>query len=256
MICGQIRICLSLPRNTPKSFSSAVSGASSRSASDTASGLVLKHGRPLLGRRTAAERFAGDLQHQPVADRPADARDRGAIGVRVEAMRALPRRAHAGGSSRRRARGIRRPCGRVRRRSAAAPGGRPWSCARHWARPPATTRPRDSAATAFRLSAARPRRVDWAEPVLRSTRHRTRSMSHILHRTANIDMPVAVSGSGIEIVDADGRRYLDASGGAAVSCLGHGHPTCSPRCANSSTRLPIRIRLSSPPKPPNVSPTA
>ena len=37
-------------------------------------------------------------------------------------------------------------------------------------------------------------------------------------------MPVAVSGSGMEIVDADGRRYLDASGGAAVSCLGHGHP--------------------------------
>jgi adenosylmethionine-8-amino-7-oxononanoate aminotransferase len=37
-------------------------------------------------------------------------------------------------------------------------------------------------------------------------------------------MPVAVSGSGVEIVDADGKRYLDASGGAAVSCLGHGHP--------------------------------
>ena len=37
-------------------------------------------------------------------------------------------------------------------------------------------------------------------------------------------MPIAVSGSGIEIVDADGQRYLDASGGAAVSCLGHGHP--------------------------------
>ena len=37
-------------------------------------------------------------------------------------------------------------------------------------------------------------------------------------------MPVAVSGSGLEIVDAEGRRYLDASGGAAVSCLGHGHP--------------------------------
>src|SRR5271170_3518230 len=49
-------------------------------------------------------------------------------------------------------------------------------------------------------------------------------MSHILHRTANINMPVAVSGSGVEIVDADGKRYLDASGGAAVSCLGHGHP--------------------------------
>jgi len=37
-------------------------------------------------------------------------------------------------------------------------------------------------------------------------------------------MPVAVSGSGVEIIDAQGRRYLDASGGAAVSCLGHGHP--------------------------------
>ena len=36
-------------------------------------------------------------------------------------------------------------------------------------------------------------------------------------------MPVAVSASGVEIVDAEGRRYLDASGGAAVSCLGHGH---------------------------------
>ena len=49
-------------------------------------------------------------------------------------------------------------------------------------------------------------------------------MTHILHRAANAVMPVAVSGSGVEIVDADGRRYLDASGGAAVSCLGHGHP--------------------------------
>jgi len=48
-------------------------------------------------------------------------------------------------------------------------------------------------------------------------------MTHILHRSPNALMPVAVSGSGVEIVDADGRRYLDASGGAAVSCLGHGH---------------------------------
>ena len=49
-------------------------------------------------------------------------------------------------------------------------------------------------------------------------------MTHILHRAANAVMLVAVSGSGVEIVDADGKRYLDASGGAAVSCLGHGHP--------------------------------
>jgi adenosylmethionine-8-amino-7-oxononanoate aminotransferase len=49
-------------------------------------------------------------------------------------------------------------------------------------------------------------------------------MTHILHRSPNATMPVAISGSGVEIVDAEGRRYLDASGGAAVSCLGHGHP--------------------------------
>ncbi|HKN29851.1 MAG TPA: aspartate aminotransferase family protein [Roseiarcus sp.] len=49
-------------------------------------------------------------------------------------------------------------------------------------------------------------------------------MTHILHRAANPVMPIAVGGSGAEIFDAEGRRYLDASGGAAVSCLGHGHP--------------------------------
>jgi adenosylmethionine-8-amino-7-oxononanoate aminotransferase len=49
-------------------------------------------------------------------------------------------------------------------------------------------------------------------------------MTHILHRSANAVMPVAVGGKGIELFDRDGKRYLDASGGAAVSCLGHGHP--------------------------------
>src|ERR1700681_4126973 len=49
-------------------------------------------------------------------------------------------------------------------------------------------------------------------------------MSHILHRAANAAMPVAVSGKGVELFDREGKSYLDASGGAAVSCLGHGHP--------------------------------
>ncbi|WP_395709164.1 aspartate aminotransferase family protein [Reyranella sp.] len=49
-------------------------------------------------------------------------------------------------------------------------------------------------------------------------------MTHILHRQIAGTLPVAAGGSGIEIVDTAGRRYLDASGGAAVSCLGHGHP--------------------------------
>lgn len=49
-------------------------------------------------------------------------------------------------------------------------------------------------------------------------------MSSVFHRNPRAAMPVAVDGSGIYIEDAEGRRYLDASGGAAVSCLGHGHP--------------------------------
>jgi adenosylmethionine-8-amino-7-oxononanoate aminotransferase len=49
-------------------------------------------------------------------------------------------------------------------------------------------------------------------------------MTHILHRMANAVMPVAVGGKGIELFDQNGKSYIDASGGAAVSCLGHGHP--------------------------------
>jgi len=49
-------------------------------------------------------------------------------------------------------------------------------------------------------------------------------MSHVFHRHTRVEPPVAVAGEGVYLIDADGRRYLDASGGAAVSCLGHGHP--------------------------------
>ncbi len=46
-------------------------------------------------------------------------------------------------------------------------------------------------------------------------------MSHVFHRHVRTDPPIAVAGDGPYIVDAEGNRYLDASGGAAVSCLGH-----------------------------------
>lgn len=49
-------------------------------------------------------------------------------------------------------------------------------------------------------------------------------MTHILHRSIKPDLPTAVRGEGLRIYDAQGREYIDASGGAAVSCLGHGHP--------------------------------
>ena len=48
--------------------------------------------------------------------------------------------------------------------------------------------------------------------------------SKVFHRQLRTGLPTAVAGQGIELIDASGKRYLDASGGAAVSCLGHGHP--------------------------------
>jgi adenosylmethionine-8-amino-7-oxononanoate aminotransferase len=44
---------------------------------------------------------------------------------------------------------------------------------------------------------------------------------HIFGRSTRGTLPTAVAGDGCYIVAADGRRYLDGSGGAAVSCLGH-----------------------------------
>ena len=48
-------------------------------------------------------------------------------------------------------------------------------------------------------------------------------MTHILHRHTGHDYPFAISGAGVTIRDAAGKEYIDASGGAAVSCLGHSH---------------------------------
>ena len=46
-------------------------------------------------------------------------------------------------------------------------------------------------------------------------------MSHVFPRHCHADLPTAVSGDGCYLIDAEGRRYFDGSGGAAVSCLGH-----------------------------------
>ncbi|NCW01065.1 MAG: aspartate aminotransferase family protein, partial [Betaproteobacteria bacterium] len=48
--------------------------------------------------------------------------------------------------------------------------------------------------------------------------------TRVIHRHLQHLPPAAVSGRGAYLEDGAGKRYLDASGGAAVSCLGHGHP--------------------------------
>jgi len=53
---------------------------------------------------------------------------------------------------------------------------------------------------------------------------RSSLMTRIIHRALDKRFPVAVGGQGVWLQDAGGKRYIDASGGAAVSCLGHGHP--------------------------------
>lgn len=49
--------------------------------------------------------------------------------------------------------------------------------------------------------------------------------SHVFARSINTKTARAVSASGCYIVDSSGKRYLDGSGGAAVSNCGHSHPT-------------------------------
>lgn len=46
-------------------------------------------------------------------------------------------------------------------------------------------------------------------------------MNHVFHRDTRTNYPTAVKGDGCYIIDSEGKRYFDGSGGAAVSCLGH-----------------------------------
>jgi adenosylmethionine-8-amino-7-oxononanoate aminotransferase len=59
----------------------------------------------------------------------------------------------------------------------------------------------------------------------------------VLHRTSLADPPLAVRGEGCYLFDAAGKRYLDASGGAAVSCLGHGHPAVIAAIGQQASKL-------------------
>ena len=49
-------------------------------------------------------------------------------------------------------------------------------------------------------------------------------MSNVFYRSPDHDYPVAVRGDGVYVYDSSGKQYLDGSGGAAVSCLGHSNP--------------------------------
>jgi adenosylmethionine-8-amino-7-oxononanoate aminotransferase len=61
--------------------------------------------------------------------------------------------------------------------------------------------------------------------------------SRVLHRSLRETPPKAIGGDGVYLVAEDGRRVLDASGGAAVSCLGHQHPRVIGAMAKQASTL-------------------
>lgn len=62
-------------------------------------------------------------------------------------------------------------------------------------------------------------------------------MTHVFYRKPRFALPRVAGGSGIHLWDTAGRRYIDASGGAAVSCLGHGHPDVIAAIREQAERL-------------------
>jgi len=65
----------------------------------------------------------------------------------------------------------------------------------------------------------------------------TARTSRVLHRSLRETPPKAISGEGIYLIAEDGRRVIDASGGAAVSCLGHQHPRVIAAIAKQASHL-------------------
>jgi adenosylmethionine-8-amino-7-oxononanoate aminotransferase len=63
-------------------------------------------------------------------------------------------------------------------------------------------------------------------------------MTHVFHRNLRQDYPLAVRGDGLYLIDAAGKRYLDACGGAAVSCLGHSDRSVTNAIAAQLEQLP------------------
>ena len=59
-------------------------------------------------------------------------------------------------------------------------------------------------------------------------------MSKIFPRNCKVSLPIAARGDGVYILDENGKQYIDASGRAAVSCLGHG---------NADIAAPIKAQL-------------
>jgi adenosylmethionine-8-amino-7-oxononanoate aminotransferase len=62
-------------------------------------------------------------------------------------------------------------------------------------------------------------------------------MTRVLHRMIAVEPDLAVSGEGLTLKLSDGREVIDASGGAAVACLGHGNRRVAEAVGAQALRL-------------------
>src|SRR5512143_2152259 len=60
---------------------------------------------------------------------------------------------------------------------------------------------------------------------------------HLFYRNLTRPFPEIVSGEGCWLTDADGKRYLDAAGGAFVASLGHGNAEIAEAMAAQAKRI-------------------
>src|SRR5579864_2882475 len=89
-----------------------------------------------------------------------------------------------------------------------------------------------------RRQAAKHRGHQWQcdnSNVADSTTIQTRSS--VLRRSFRKDFPAAVRGEGVYVWDANGNKYLDLAGSAAVNFIGHGVPEISAAMAEQAAKL-------------------
>lgn len=63
-------------------------------------------------------------------------------------------------------------------------------------------------------------------------------MSRVMHRTTKPNLTRVVSGEGVYVIDNKGNKYLDACGGAAVSCLGHSNQKVKQAIIDQTSKIP------------------
>lgn len=62
-------------------------------------------------------------------------------------------------------------------------------------------------------------------------------MTHLLHRNLRTPPEIAISGDGIRMSLANGKTVIDAAGGAAVACIGHGNARVAARIGEQARRF-------------------